>query len=1339
MFIKRLRFSILSLLLTLISNNCYISFAQEIKDITTTGWTPHDLQTYPPKVNDEQYLYFAGRTTDLKGLKIEVKSIPTTNSETAKLSTASVTFDYWGYGGDPSTDADGYSATSFFSLGVSFQSEARPQTIWSAFNESTLGNKVGDLWGQFETISTEPIYPARIMITPILTSTEQFYYVALKGIYVNYNFEDSIIVTQNVTDATSGLVTEQNVTQPMDSTITLSCNSTSCNDFVLTTGANYHWSDLNFPTKPTTFSKFYTPSSSSAATSAVGSLSFTVSKSETTDSCVSINYWLTDGAHLTVTMGSSTGTLILGPTYAPSIADSRYDWYQTEFCLSQFFFNATDGDYKLTLTPSTVSAPDYIAIGEITTANARFPALAEPATKMILESWTKSSVSPTDEWFDVPAIGTASADSLTFKPVAPGNGMIYVVSSWFEMASGLELREMMTITSCPSKLEVTLQLIDSANNLIDTQSSDLCSTSSTTSSRKIYSITKGVNGQAYRLQFVISYNQNSMVTPVTLTLSAVDLSDACRLGRDECSGHGNCIVQSPNVASCECDSGYMDKDCSKPDWCVLKFPVTDSTTNITSEISGENYCTARGGTCNSKTFDPNTREICDCASTQYWKYDETLGHSCAAYDPCTGFNAFCPIGYVCSYSAVEMSASCSSCDTSNGYVKSSTGKCVKENACEKSPSPCVTGSSCKTDHNGVAVCYCTNGVIYDTTTGCDVDSCSWDTRKALGCDHTCAVELGQAECNCYPGWNITDGSKTACEQLDSFNCTSNCSTLTGSICVLDETTMKSVCSCLPGYVAIGTECVDICKGAAQNNTNAANQVKSICGTSTCTLDESAKLICECDSPYVKGPEGRCVIDTTCLEGGKGHSQCLAQGAICQPDLQAVGYNGDLWKCVCPPGTYKNTNGSCVDQCITGEKTCLFDNAVCQRSTVLGATSHECVCQPGLKKGTDNRCYLIEHSLRIEMVVRLEEGEVSLADTQLQNKITSYYMAPAVTDMCSRYAPLDISGCIDYLTSSAQEKTEIQKPAAMEAAIREMLKETLKSDLANVYGSTFGDINIINYSKLMTNSSSLGGDYKAIISLELSDPTIDATTHLTPLNDEAVCHSFPATMPEAESYCFIPTQSVIQRNSIVQKDLTPCNETYIDYCPSNTHCRSLDNSRFACDCNEGFRAETVIQMDSNLRTDYYKEYCEDIDECSSANSPCRQHSTCINTIGSYLCPCNHEYIEDSVSGTCISVCSTVKCVYGDCFVVANNTGACRCHEGYRGETCEDQDPLVTTFRTALITVAVVLGLLLIGVVLVSIILIKKAEKSSKLPPVKHIHGIPLTKVEQLRGPLESSHF
>ncbi|XP_057293735.1 uncharacterized protein LOC130622302 [Hydractinia symbiolongicarpus] len=77
----------------------------------------------------------------------------------------------------------------------------------------------------------------------------------------------------------------------------------------------------------------------------------------------------------------------------------------------------------------------------------------------------------------------------------------------------------------------------------------------------------------------------------------------------------------------------------------------------------------------------------------------------------------------------------------------------------------------------------------------------------------------------------------------------------------------------------------------------------------------------------------------------------------------------------------------------------------------------------------------------------------------------------------------------------------------------------------------------------------------------------------------------------------------------------CTSNRLEYCTENSDC-----NQNKCDCKKGFTKRN--------------EKCEDTDECkfSSTCGP----GTCINTIGSYLCECDHGFTLNDDNTTCIDV-------------------------------------------------------------------------------------------------------
>ncbi|XP_038076018.1 fibrillin-2-like isoform X1 [Patiria miniata] len=104
--------------------------------------------------------------------------------------------------------------------------------------------------------------------------------------------------------------------------------------------------------------------------------------------------------------------------------------------------------------------------------------------------------------------------------------------------------------------------------------------------------------------------------------------------------------------------------------------------------------------------------------------------------------------------------------------------------------------------------------------------------------------------------------------------------------------------------------------------------------------------------------------------------------------------------------------------------------------------------------------------------------------------------------------------------------------------------------------------------------------------------------------------------------------------------------------TNSNCVSLGDTRYRCDCKEGFRRQT-------------QNICIDINECSESGRCV--NGECQNVQGSYYCDCNpgFELADDRISCVDINECGLDPnvCLHGTC---QNRVGSyeCLCFPGYK---------------------------------------------------------------------------
>jgi hypothetical protein len=90
------------------------------------------------------------------------------------------------------------------------------------------------------------------------------------------------------------------------------------------------------------------------------------------------------------------------------------------------------------------------------------------------------------------------------------------------------------------------------------------------------------------------------------------------------------------------------------------------------------------------------------------------------------------------------------------------------------------------------------------------------------------------------------------------------------------------------------------------------------------------------------------------------------------------------------------------------------------------------------------------------------------------------------------------------------------------------------------------------------------------------------------------------------------------------DINECND---NPCSINATCFNTPGS-FSCSCNSGFAGNGFLCSGtfslSSLSLPYYQSFFTDINECAAQTDNCTANSSCVNTVGSYICPCLPGY-------------------------------------------------------------------------------------------------------------------
>ncbi|KAL0974243.1 hypothetical protein UPYG_G00217640 [Umbra pygmaea] len=97
--------------------------------------------------------------------------------------------------------------------------------------------------------------------------------------------------------------------------------------------------------------------------------------------------------------------------------------------------------------------------------------------------------------------------------------------------------------------------------------------------------------------------------------------------------------------------------------------------------------------------------------------------------------------------------------------------------------------------------------------------------------------------------------------------------------------------------------------------------------------------------------------------------------------------------------------------------------------------------------------------------------------------------------------------------------------------------------------------------------------------------------------------------------------------------------------------------FRCECYEGYMSRSPVS-------------CVDIDECVENPDICKQHETCNNQPGTYLCMCPTGFTYDDSGTMCLeeNMCADNPTICGDHSICLNTNGSykCECVPGFRME-------------------------------------------------------------------------
>ena len=728
------------------------------------------------------------------------------------------------------------------------------------------------------------------------------------------------------------------------------------------------------------------------------------------------------------------------------------------------------------------------------------------------------------------------------------------------------------------------------------------------------------------------------------------------------------------AAVCKCNPGYTENgtDCVEINECL----------NVPSLCDVHQECMNTPGSY-----------LCLCPDGY-----EMSGSNCIDIDEC-----------IIGLSNCHQNATCSNingaydCDCTEGFVGSGRN-CINETLqCEFECPDCGINAYCNVDDtltSGFVACTCYDGFVGDPYVECiDIDECTAQI-------HDCGVT-------------------SDCVNLNgTFTCYERCPTCTDTeYCNWDSSAHVASCICKDGYILDQNgNCIDVdeCMNITLN---------------TC-FDNSALCIntigsyhCECPVGYAISPAtGHCEDTNECVVNNHMchsnadcsntdgsyvctcHNNYIGNGLYCHPNCTVCGANTDctinqinnLPICTCREGYTGDIFTGCIDINECTNNIC-DDNEIC----VNAIGSYACICRNGyqvfnhpgsMTQLPDTNCIDIDECTGIN---------ICSGNATCSNTIGSYncvcdtgfygdgeychpecpscgsntyctFAIPTTETICMchpGYTGDPYVDCIDIDECSGQlDICSLSQP--VEHCINSLgsyacwcpngyVRNTTSDDCDDIDECQDSNLNLCDNNGFCTNTI---GSYTCQCNTGFVGNGYDCQPLCPQCGANAYCVT-QAGIFDTTVTCHCETGYTGDPHTICV-DIDECDETtsVVHHCDTETPLSSCLNTigSYVCLCPDGYR-----RVPPNLP-------CVDINECIEASHDCHILASCDNLVGSYNCTCPPGYIGNGKY--CQPLCPECG-INAVCELEDTGKTTCKCRPGMFGDpyvSCEDVDECVEFF-------------------------------------------------------------
>ncbi|XP_022099124.1 mucin-4-like isoform X5 [Acanthaster planci] len=535
-----------------------------------------------------------------------------------------------------------------------------------------------------------------------------------------------------------------------------------------------------------------------------------------------------------------------------------------------------------------------------------------------------------------------------------------------------------------------------------------------------------------------------------------------------------------------------------------------------------------------------------------------------------------------------------------------------------------------------------------------------------------ADRFGVVLCNCTPGW-----SGEFCEV--NFDACGDNPCYPGVACFDDDPpSLNFTCgSCPAGLEGDGRICIDIDECVLYRDEPASSNGR---GCDQNCFNSLASFNCSCNSGYLLFVDGKRCIDIdecdlridNCADDAMcnntvGSFECICNegfmdvtgdGTFCQDINECTGVNGcdsnatcgntiGSYRCTCNEG-YEGSGFTCadIDECSRS-----LDDCHTQANCTNTNGSYNCTCNDGWA-GNGRTCTNENECQRSQPVCNVNAtctDTIGSFSCQCNVGFTGDGLDCQDIDECA----LDIDGCRqECVNNIGSFKCTCNEAFTQQPDGSCVAQNNCSASAMCINGDCY-----LNGSNVETCLCYSGYEIA-------TDPMVceDIDECATGTDNCAAMVQCNNTVGGYDCLCRAGFELNNDQRSCSDIDecTLPINDPLFAGCDQNALCFNRPGS-FLCTCDSGYEGNGTV--------------CSNIDECSSAMSPCLANATCTDTDGSYLCVCDDGFRGDGrVLCVNINECEENPNICHSLAMCTDSLGSyqCDCNQGYQGNGtfCED---------------------------------------------------------------------